>query len=214
MEPRFVGVDHDFHDRDYARDWAARFLPSPGRLALFDTMVEALREKGAERILELGTGPGYFAEHLLDALPHATYEGLDFSRPMLDLARGRLERFAGRTALLQADLMLEDWGYHAMQPDAIVSTWALHDLGGEAATYSVYRSARALLDGGGLFLNGDFVKPDGSPHEFEPGRFPVARHLELLRGAGFERAQCLGRWEEELLQPTTAQNYACLLGQT
>ncbi len=68
-----------------------------------------------------------------------------------------------------------------------------------------------LLEPGGIFLNGDFVKPDDTTHDYEPGRFTVARHLELLAAAGFAGRQCLGYWEKELEAPTTAHNYACLL---
>jgi len=91
-----------------------------------------------------------------------------------------------------------------------VSTWALHDLGGEEATRSVYAACRRLLPDGGLLLNGDFVKPDGTVHEYESGRFAVDRHLELLRAAGFREAHCLVFLEPELDDPTSAQNYACI----
>jgi cyclopropane fatty-acyl-phospholipid synthase-like methyltransferase len=212
MDRKFVGVEHAFHDADYARDWAGRFTPTPDRLALFDTILETLRSRQPVHVLELGTGPGYFAERLLAALPGVTYEGLDFSLPMLHLAGQRLGPFAGRIRLLQADLVQGNWGASVRKPvGAIVSTWALHDLGGQEQTASVYRTCASLLDQGGVLLNGDFVKPDGTPHDYEAGRFTVARHLELLAAAGFGRGECLGRWEEELENPTTAQNYACLL---
>ena len=214
MTQKFVGIGHAFHDPAYARDWSDRFTPTPDRLALFDTLLEALHDHrpAVGHVLELGTGPGYFAERLLAAAPGVTYEGLDFSRAMLDLAEARLRPFSARTRLLQADLLHDDWTAPVRKPvGAIVSTWALHDLGGEAQTESVYRACASLLGGGGLLLNGDFVKPEGTRHDYEPGRFPVQRHLELLAAAGFRHAKRLGQWELELEDPTTAQNYACLL---
>ena len=209
----YVGVVHDFKDPLYARGWAERFTPTPGRLALFAAMTRLLAVAcpPAPIVLELGTGPGYFAEALLEALPAASYVGLDFSQPMLDLAALRLQPHRSRTTLLQLDLLQEHWADRVQGPfAAIVSTWALHDLGGEGATAAIYGACRRLLSTGGLLLNGDFVKPEGTSHDFEPGRFSVARHLELLHWAGFAEARCLGRWEEELQDPTTAQNYACL----
>ena len=44
-----------------------------------------------------------------------------------------------------------------------------------------------------------------------PGRFPIARHLELLRGAGFGAPASLCHFEPEIAAPTSAQNYACLV---
>lgn len=208
-----VGAEHEFHDEDYARGWAERFVPTPERLQLFDAIIERLRDSAlpSSHVVELGIGPGYLAARLLDALPDITYEGLDFSAPMLDIAAHRLAPHARRVRFTQADLVNEDWPAKVERPvGAIVSTWALHDLGGEAQTASVYRGCRRILPPEGVFLNGDFVKPDGTRHPFEAGRFPVARHLALLRAAGFGQARCLMVLEEELEAPTAAQNYACL----
>ena len=51
--------------------------------------------------------------------------------------------------------------------DAVVSTWALHDLGAPANVEQVYAGCAKALGGQGLLLNGDFIKPDGTAHEYE-----------------------------------------------
>jgi SAM-dependent methyltransferase len=213
-ERRFVGVLHEFHDAAYARDWANRFTPSPSREALFATMLEVLERHRLPhpRVVELGIGPAYFAERLLRQRPDLQYEGLDFSQPMLDLAAERLRPFGQRVTLTTGDLVQGDWTKRVQGPvGAIVSTWALHDLGAEERTAKVYADCYRLLEPGGILLNGDFVKPEDTAHDYEPGRFTVQRHLELLADAGFSGCQCLGFWEKELKAPTTAHNYACLL---
>jgi hypothetical protein len=130
---------------------------------------------------------------------------------MLELASTRLAAYAPRVQFTQADLIHEDWGAKISRPaGAIVSTWALHDLGSEMNTRKVYQACCRLLPEGGILLNGDFVKPEGTRLEFEPGRFLISRHLEILREAGFREAQCLVLLERELENPTPAQNYACL----
>ncbi len=208
-----VGADHEFHDPEYAADWAERFEPTPDRLALFDLMLSELRDRVPPdgRIVELGIGPGYLAAHLLDALPAARYHGLDFSRAMLDIAARRLRRHADRATLTRTDVLAKEW-YEALDGpvDAIVSTWALHDLGGRRQVEHVYAGCAKALGRQGLLLNGDFIKPDGAAQEYEPGRFPIATHLDLLRRVGFESAECLRVFEEALEAPTPAQNYACL----
>lgn len=209
----FVGAQHEFHDAQFAHDWADRFVPTPERLQLFDTIIRRLIEGPlpARHIVELGIGPGYLAERLLERMPDITYEGVDFSRPMLNLAATRLTAHAARVRFTRADLVNDDWTAKTSRPvGAIVSTWALHDLGSEANTGHVYQACCALLPPGGVFLNGDFVKPDGTRHEYEAGRFEVARHLDILHAAGFRDAQCLVYLEHEIEHPTSAQNYACL----
>lgn len=209
-----VGADHEFHDPAYAADWAARFAPTPERLALFELMLSTLRNRVAPsgRIVELGIGPGYLADRLLDALPAVRYQGVDFSRPMLDIAARRLRPHADRVDFRQADLLADAWWREPDGPvDAVVSTWALHDLGAPAHVERVYAGCARALGRGGLLLNGDFIKPAGAAHEYEPGRFEVATHLDLLRRVGFEAAECLQVFEEEIEAPTPAQNYACFL---
>ena len=206
-----VGADHEFHDPAYVADWAERFEPTPDRLALFDLMLSELRTRvpPAGRVVELGIGPGYLAAHLLGALPAVRYQGIDFSRPMLDVAARRLGPHADRVVFTRADLLADPWWRDAAGPaDAVVSTWALHDLGAPAHVERVYAGCAKVLGGRGLLLNGDFIKPDGTIHEYEPGRFTIATHLDLLRRAGFEAAECLRVFEKELEAPTPAQNYA------
>ncbi len=209
----FVGAQHEFHNTQFVRDWADRFVPSSERLQLFDTIIDSIanHSQGSAHIVELGIGPAYLAERLLVTLPEVTYEGIDFSEPMLDIAAERLAPYASRVTFTQADLVEEDWGAKVTRPvGAIVSTWALHDLGGEVNTTKVYRDCRNLLMPGGVFLNGDFVKPDDTPHDYEPGRFLVSRHLDVLQKVGFEDVQCLIYLEKEIENPTAAQNYVCL----
>ena len=210
-----VGAEHEFHDPAYSNDWAARFEPTPARLALFDLMLSELRSRvpPAGLVVELGIGPGYLAAHLLGALPAIRYRGIDFSRPMLDIAGRRLRPHAGRVVFTQADLLGTAWRQDlAGSADAVVSTWALHDLGDPACVERVYAGCAQALGARGLLLNGDFIKPDGTEHEYEPGRFGIATHLGLLRRVGFEAAECLRVFEEELQAPTAAQNYACFRG--
>ena len=210
---KFVGVQHEFHDNQCVLDWANRFVPTPERLQLFDTIIQQIGETQlpAQHLVELGIGPGYLAERLLEKVSNVTYEGIDFSSPMLNLASIRLAAHMSRIKLTQADLINEDWEEKVAWPvGAIISTWALHDLGSEENTMKVYQACRRLLVDGGILLNGDFVKPEGTQHDYEAGRFLVSRHLELLKESGFRAAHCLVFLEKELENPTTAQNYACI----
>ena len=144
-------------------------------------------------------------------MPNINYIGLDFSQPMLDIASKRLIQHSERLELVWADLIHDNWQNNFNQPiNAVISTWALHDLGSQDNIFHVYEKSKQALNDGGILLNGDFIKPDKTHHEFECGRFEVARHLEMLKKVGFRLPTCLSLFEIEINSPTPAQNYACL----
>lgn len=209
-----VGAQHEFHDAAFVQGWADRFVPTAPRLALFDMIHEQVRQLGLPQanILELGIGPGYMARHILERDGAVCYEGLDFSDVFFEVAKRTLGVLSERVTLTKADLMDQSWPARLVRPPhAIISTWALHDLGGQAAIANVYARCYETLPVGGTLVNGDFIKPDGTSLDYEPGRFEITRHLELLRNAGFTNPASLHHFEREIEQPTAAQNYACLV---
>lgn len=210
----FVGAQHEFHDAAFVQGWADRFVPSPPRLALFDLIRQRMTPPGVAKphVLELGLGPGYMARHILERTDAISYEGLDFSDVFFDVARKTIGDYMPRVILTKADLMDQSWPKAlSRRPDAIISTWALHDLGGQQAVADVYARCHELLPPGGILLNGDFIKPEKTDWTYEPGRFEVDRHLELLRQAGFTAPASLALFEHNIESPTAAQNYACLM---
>jgi SAM-dependent methyltransferase len=208
---RIIGAVHEFHEAGYARDWAARFDPTPERLRLFAMIIGQLKSRPLPmpHVVELGIGPGYLAAGLLDAITGVTYEGVDFSQPMLEIAAARLNGFSERVTFTQANLVVDPWDEWVKPPGAVVSTWTLHDLGSEANTATVYQRCKSVLPPGGMLVNADFIKPNGTKFEYEPGRFSVERHVDILSSLGFESVECVGIFELELEAPTPAQNYAC-----
>jgi SAM-dependent methyltransferase len=210
----FVGAQHEFHDAAFVRGWADRFVPTPPRLQLFDLILQQIRQPNVpnSHVVELGIGPGYMARHLLERNPTITYEGLDFSEVFFDVARETIGDLMHRVALTKADLLDQSWPERLSKPPgAIISTWALHDLGSQQAIADVYARCYETLPQGGVLVNGDFIKPDGTKWEYEPGRFEIERHFELLRKAGFSDPKSLAHFEPNIESPTSAQNYACLV---
>jgi len=210
----FVGALHEFHDAEFVRGWASRFVPTEPRLQLFDMILAEVEKLGKPdaHVLELGTGPGYIARHMLERNTSIGFEALDFSDVFMDVARETIGDLTHRVVFTNADLMHQDWPQKlAKQPDAIIATWALHDLCGEQPDADVYARAYETLPAGGLLANGDFIKPDGTDWEYELGRFEIDRHLEFLRAAGFKDPTSLVHLEPNITDPTAAQNYACLV---
>ena len=210
----FVGAQHEFHDDAFVRGWASRFVPTEPRLQLFDMILAEVEKLGKSdaHVVELGTGPGYMARHMLERNSEITFEALDFSDVFMNVARETIGDLCHRVIFTNADLMDQAWPAKlSKRPNAIVSTWALHDLGGQQPVADVYARCYETLSEGGLLANGDFIKPDGTDWEYEPGRFPIGTHLEFLRSAGFKAPVSLAHLEPNIVDPTAAQNYACLV---
>lgn len=203
---------HEFHSADFSQEWAAKFKPTAPRIKLFETILEQIKDvrNATSVVLELGIGPGFLASYLLQSLPQISYEGLDFSKSMLKIARNRTEEHKKRIDFTRADLISEAWSKSVKNtPDVVVSTWALHDLFEKNNIFNVYKTCFEILPKGGLLLNGDFIKPEESEHEYEGGRIKPSEHLELLRKAGFQFSECLKEFEKSVEHPTTSNNYAC-----
>ena len=203
---------HNFHNEEYSREWAEKFIPSAPRIKLFETILRQIENAGYTKasVLELGIGPGFLAAYVLDRLPDIRYTGLDYSAAMLEIAGKRTAAHNERIDFIQADLIKEAWGKKIERtPDVIVTTWALHDLFEKKNIFNVYKSCFELLPDRGLLLNGDFIKPEESAHEYEGGRIKPSEHLDILRKAGFRDAICLEEFEKSVENPTTANNYAC-----
>ncbi len=210
----YVGAKHEFHDAEYVRGWAERFAPTAPRVRLFDLVLEQISKPqvAAKHVVELGIGPGYMARHILERNREVSYEGVDFSEAMFAIARHTIGDLMARVTLTTADLFDNSWPAKLSErPGAIISTWALHDLGGQQAVADVYKRCFEALPPGGVLVNGDFIKPDGTAFDYEAGRFSIDRHFELLKAAGFAEPQCLAHLEPNTENPTAGENYACLV---
>ena len=210
----YVGAQHEFHDAAFVQGWADRFAPTAPRTALFELILAQISKPGLPNphVLELGIGPGYMARHILERNADVSYEGLDFSEVFLEVAKRTIGRLMTRVTLTRADLLDQNWPARlARQPGAIISTWALHDLGSPRAVADVYARCHETLPNGGVLINGDFIKPDDTTWTYEPGRFEIHKHFEFLRQAGFANPKLLQTYEPNTETPTAAQNYACLI---
>ena len=191
---------HDFHSMAYVSRWAAD-VDNPVRRSVFHHVLAHLVLLPTKRlhVVELACGPGILAAFLLERLPDLTWAGLDFSAPMLELAKDRLTPFGERASLAQVDLRAPDWTSERGRPaQAVISMQAMHDVGGEDEHARVYAAARRLIAPGGLFLNADFVAHAGGG----PSRIAAVRHLEMLRAAGYEAVAC----------SLNLDRYGCMVG--
>jgi SAM-dependent methyltransferase len=137
------------------------------------------------RVLELGSGPGWLAEHVLARCPQlGSYTLFDFSEPMLEMSRKRVSRFAAAD-FVAGDFRSPDWTRHvAGTYGAVVTMQAVHEVRHKRHVPQLYRQIRELLAPGGLFLVCDRTPEDDSPRS--SALFMTAQEQEAaLHQAGF-----------------------------
>jgi tRNA (cmo5U34)-methyltransferase len=106
----------------------------------------------AKNILDLGAGSGLLTVLVRDRFPDAQIHLMDFSSPMLDLARARLGDDS-RIAYRHADYVVDAWPEGLC---AVVSSLSIHHVDDEGKR-EVFRRAYAALKPHGVFVNADQV---------------------------------------------------------
>ena len=118
-------------------------------------------DRPIQQVADLGCGDGAIAHAILTHYPDAHVTAIDFSEPMLEQARQRLQPFGQRVTIVQADLYTPDWqsAFGAATPDAfdaVLSGYCIHHLP-DNRKQALYREIFALLRSGGGFLNIEHV---------------------------------------------------------
>ncbi len=106
MQESDVPSPIDLCDPAHARAWESTAQSRPGRSEMFQAFAAQLRRIQARNpnVLDLGSGPGFLADHLLNALPHMEVTLLDFSAVMHELARVRLRDHLAKVTLTAPQL--------------------------------------------------------------------------------------------------------------
>src|SRR5579872_3269117 len=103
VRSRFRAKARQFDDLYEDERLEVRLL-RPGLFRRRQLAVETVASQQAPSVLDVGCGSGRIGELVLEA-GAVRYLGVDFSEPMIDLARRRLARFEDRTELLVADFL-------------------------------------------------------------------------------------------------------------
>lgn len=187
-----VPSDHDFFDPLYVKRWiaaVARYRPERQQLFKAFAAEAAHINKETISVLELGCGPGFLAEVLLQNSNIARYALVDFSPYMLELSRQRLKAFEGRTILLQRDFKNKDWVAEIPAGfDLVVSLQAVHELRHASRIPRLYSQLHDLMVPRGTLLLCDHVNsrsPAGGRHSAH--FMTVEEHLSAFKNAGFVR---------------------------
>jgi ubiquinone/menaquinone biosynthesis C-methylase UbiE len=191
VEPDDIPSPIDLCDPATARTWASEAdAKRPWRARFREAFAEQLAASAARIVVELGCGPGLLAEHVLRQCAIDRYTLLDFSQPMLDLARDRIGDHAAARFVL-ADFKQPAWTDAVEAPvQAVITMQAVHELRHKRHAVALYRGVRSILSPGGALLVCD--------HEpFDPrGLYSTeAEQHAAFAAAGFTEATTLLRIE-------------------
>ena len=100
---RFTAKARQFDDLYEDERLLVRLL-RPGLFRRRELAVDTVRAYDKPAVLDVGCGSGRIGEFVLEA-GASSYLGIDFSEPMVELARSRLERFRDRVTLMSEDFL-------------------------------------------------------------------------------------------------------------
>uniref|UniRef100_UPI00402B28D9 class I SAM-dependent methyltransferase n=1 Tax=Methylomonas sp. PHL2-19 TaxID=3438878 RepID=UPI00402B28D9 len=178
----------DLRLEEDARQWSElAMVRRPWRTEFFSAMASAIQAASQGqpcRVLELGSGPGFLAEHLLQSLPFVTLVALDFSPPMHQLALQRLGPLAARVQFVERSFREPDWSEGLGKFDHVVTNQAVHELRHKHHAPPLHAQVRACLVAGGSYLVSDHYFGEGgmSNHQLY---MSAAEQRAALSGAGF-----------------------------
>ena len=153
----------DWRDPALVAEWDVSAETLATRAEQLDILLAIVRDTTDDGVLlDIGVGSGLVAETLLESLPKARLVGIDFSLPMLELARRRLGRFGERVSLVHYDLAAVD----ALPPlherySVAISVQTLHNVDDDVKQ-RVIAWVDSTLEPQGLFLLVDRVAVAGS----------------------------------------------------
>jgi len=191
VRTRFEDKARQFDDLYEDERWLVRTL-RPGLFRRRKLAVDTVAAYANPRVLDVGCGSGRIGEFVLEA-GASHYVGVDFSEPMIDLARARLTRFESRTELIVDDFLTAPLD----GPFEVILAVGLFDYLPEPHRFS-RRMFELCAPGGcvvGSFPTWSWLKGPVRKVRYEwIGNCPIfnysRRELELMFGAsGFERVE-------------------------
>ncbi|MGB8212289.1 MAG: methyltransferase domain-containing protein [Anaerolineales bacterium] len=150
---RLLSLNKQFYQTFGHEFSSTRLHLQPGVLRVVDDLT------GDESILDLGCGNGELARELMRRGQRGRYAGVDFSPPLLEVARHGWED--APATFIRADLASADWDKKILasltQPFDLVTAFAtLHHIPSQEMRLSILNKARALLRDGGKFIHSEW----------------------------------------------------------
>jgi SAM-dependent methyltransferase len=164
---RLLALNKQFYQTFGHEFSSTRLRLQPGVLQVVDSLA------GDESILDLGCGNGELARELMRRGHRGRYTGVDFSPPLLEVARHGWED--APATFIRADLTTPDWDKKIVatltRPFDLVTAFAtLHHIPGQEMRLNILNKARDLLRTGGQFIHSEwqFMSSDKLKGRIQP----------------------------------------------
>ncbi len=188
-------------------EWAATYdddvasldgqYPFAERGRVLDLVVDRVLATRPRVAADLGCGTGTILARIAAARPGIALVGVDFSPAMLARARQKVPQ----ARFIEADVASDGWAAGMPSLDAVVSTYALHELPDDRKVAVIAGLLRDAMGRTGIVVIGDIGFPDeaslaavraAEPH-WDDDEYPwvAANVLPML-----ERAGVVARWEQ------------------
>ncbi|MFV5265136.1 class I SAM-dependent methyltransferase [Acinetobacter courvalinii] len=160
----------------------------PWRKDFFEYYVNLIRQhvSGQCHVLELGSGPGFLAQHLLSQLADLRYTAFDFSEAMHQLAQEKLNNTErARATYIVGNFKETGWqNTFTQQYDLIIIHQALHELRHKRYATDFHKIAKTLLKPQGHYLVCDHLC---AAHAMQNDQLYMTRHehVNALEQASF-----------------------------
>jgi len=164
---RLLALNKQFYQTFGHEFSSTRLHLQPGVLRVLDGMA------GDESILDLGCGNGEMARELMRRGHRGPYTGVDFSPPLLEVARHGWED--APATFIRADLASADWDKKIVasltKPFDLVTAFAtLHHIPGLEMRLNILNKVHALLPTGGRLIHSEwqFMKSEKLKDRIQP----------------------------------------------
>lgn len=185
--PEDIPSPIDLQALEAASEWERTALKvRPWRTEFFEMFASEIAndDPAIARVLELGSGPGFLAEHLLSRIPDLSYVALDFSGAMHQLARARLSNMIGQVDFVERSFKDDDWIAGLGEFQCVVTNQAVHELRHKSYAAALHAEVLNVLSPGGLYLMCDHFVGDGVMTNTEL-YMTKEEHTSVLQGCGF-----------------------------
>lgn len=180
----------DLRNYEDALEWQETAnIKRPWRKDFFDYSVELMKTNRSDpcHILELGSGPGFLAQHLLSQLDHIEYTAFDFSEVMHQLAQEKLNSSErSRAKYFVGNFKEPNWQNTLDRKyDFIIIHQALHELRHKQHAANFHKIVRTLLNPDGIYLVCDHLCV---PHAMQNNQLYMNKqeHLDAFSQASFQ----------------------------
>lgn len=182
----------DLRKQTDAAQWANEVnVKRPWRYSFFEMYAELIQQQNAVDILELGSGPGFLAEYLLEHCPEIKYSALDFSDAMHQLSIQRLlPEQLKRSKFYTADFKQSGWNQGLGQYDMIIIHQALHELRHKKHALNFHIQIRKHLKDDAIYLVCDHLYADDAMSNNEL-YMSMEEHFKTFEQAGFRQVHVL-----------------------